>query len=56
MHMYLEGVGRNILFCDGAKDLHPLGETLLVQWRLELGQCKVDILLLNCHRALAVVG
>jgi hypothetical protein len=57
----LEGVGRHILLGDGAKDLHPLGEHLFgdeVQRQYKLGQGKVDLqdLLLDSHRALAVIG
>ena len=57
----LEGVSRNVLLSDGAEDLHPLGKHLpgdQVQGQHELGQGEVDLedLLLDRHRALAVVG
>ena len=57
----LEGVSRNVLLSDGAEDLHPLGKHLpgdQVQGQHELGHGEVDLedLLLDRHRALAVVG
>jgi hypothetical protein len=56
----LKSVSGHILLCDGAKDLHPLGEHVPgdeVQGQHELRQGEVDLedLLLHGHRALAVV-